>query len=75
MARNSYAPPPGGGRGGLQPADAELVARLRALVQRHGGWGFWKYYYRLRKLRVVVNHKRVWRIYQLLNLQLVVKKH
>jgi len=70
LARNSYAPAPGGGRGGLQPADAELVARLRALVKRHGGWGFWKYYYRLRKLRVVVNHKRIWRIYRLLNLQL-----
>ena len=62
LARNSYALPPGGGRGGLQPADAELVARLRALVKRHGGWGFWKYDYRLRKLRVVINHKRLWRI-------------
>ncbi len=70
LARGSYAPPPGGGRGGLQPADAELVARLRALVKRHGGWGFWKYYYRLRKLRIVVNHKRLWRIYQLMCLQL-----
>ena len=73
LARSSYAPPPGGGRGGregLQPADAELVTRLGALVKRHSGWGFWKYYYRLRKLRVVVNHKRLWRIYQLLNLPL-----
>jgi len=70
LARGSYAPPPGGGRGGLQPADAELVTQLRALVKRHGGWGFWKYYYRLRKLRIVVNHKRLWRIYQLMRLQL-----
>ena len=70
LAHGSYVPPPGGCRGGLQPADAELVTRLRALVKRPGGWGFWKYYYRLRKLRIVVNHKRLWHIYQLLRLQL-----
>ena len=57
LARGSYAPPPGGGRGGIQPADAEVVTRLQALVQRHRGWGFWKYYHRLRKLGVAVNHK------------------
>ena len=70
LARASYAAPPGGGRGGLQPADADLVSRLRALVKRHGGWGFWKYHYRLRKLGVRVNHKRLWRIYQTISLQL-----
>lgn len=62
LARESYVAPPGGGRGGLQPSDADLVIRLRALVKRHGGWGFWKYHYRLRKLGVLVNHKRLWRI-------------
>ena len=65
LARNSYACPPSGGRGGrggLQPADADLVSWLQALVRRHSGWGFWKYYYRLRKLGVLVNHKRLWRI-------------
>ena len=70
LARGSYAPPASGGRGGIQPADAGLVRRLRAVVKRHGGWGFWKYYHRLRKLGVAVNHKRVWRIYQALRLQL-----
>lgn len=69
LARGSYAPPSGGGRGGIQPADAGLVTRLRALVKQHGGWGFWKYDYRLRKLKVVVKHKRLWRIHQLLRLQ------
>ena len=70
LARGSYAPPASGGRGGIQPADAELVSRLRAVVKRHGGWGCWKCYHRLRKLGVAVNHKRVWRIYQVLGLQL-----
>ena len=58
LARGSYAPPPGGGRGGLQTADDALVTRLRALVKRHGGWSFWKYDYRLRKLRIMFFHKR-----------------
>ncbi|MGI4870994.1 MAG: hypothetical protein ACRYFX_07430 [Janthinobacterium lividum] len=43
LARRSYAPPAGGGRGGIQPRDADLVKRLQALVKRHPGWGFWKY--------------------------------
>ena len=46
------------------------MSRLRALVRRPGGWGFWTYYHRLRQLGVAVNHKRVWRIYQVLRLQL-----
>lgn len=40
------------------------------LVQRHPGWGFWKYYYRLRKDGRKVNHKRWWRLYQTQRLQL-----
>ena len=46
------------------------MSRLRAVVKRHGGWGFWTYYHWLRKLGVAVNHKCVWRIYQVLGLQL-----
>ena len=37
LARASYAPPAGGGRGGIQPNEDDLVTRLRALVKRHGG--------------------------------------
>lgn len=69
LARGSYAPPAGGGRGGEQAGDAVLVADLQALVKRHPGWGFWKYYHRLRKTGTVVNHKRLWRVYQAQNLQ------
>ena len=39
-------------------------------MERHPGWGFWKYHYRLRKNGLLVNHKRLWRIYQALRLQL-----
>ena len=59
LARRSFAPPAGGGRGGQAAADAPLIARLRSLVKRHEGWGFWKYHHRLRKLWEGVNHKRL----------------
>ena len=70
LARGSYAPPASGGRGGIQPAEADLVSRLQAVVKRHGGGGFWKYDHRLRQLGVAVNHQRVRRVYQVLGLQL-----
>lgn len=68
LARRSFAPPPGGGRGGTA-ADAPLVDRLLALVARHPGWGFWKYFHRLRKDGETMNHKRLWRIYAAQGLQ------
>jgi putative transposase len=46
-----------------------VLAALLALLTRHPGWGFWKYYYRLRKDGVLVNHKRLWRLYQTQGLQ------
>ena len=69
LARRSFAPPAGGGRGGQAAADAPLIAQLKTLVRRHKGWGFWKYYHRLRKLGEVVNHKRLWRLYRAERLQ------
>lgn len=69
LARRSFALPPGGGRGGHTAADAALIVRLQALVKRHRGWGFWKYYHRLRKDGEVVNHKRLWRLYVAQRLQ------
>ncbi|MBC8084207.1 MAG: transposase family protein [Hymenobacter sp.] len=47
-----------------------MLAALLALVARHPGRGFWKYYYRLRKDGTTVNHKRLWRLYQTQRLQL-----
>ena len=68
LARSGYG---SGGRAAIQlVADTPVTTALQALVARHAGWGFWKYYYRLRKNGLVVNHKRLWRIYQALGLQL-----
>ena len=82
LARAGYAAPAGGEVGALKPADAPLAERLHALVKRHPGWGFWKYHHRLRKdgavdeegNQLVVNHKRLWRIYRTLRLQLGLRR-
>ena len=66
LARRCYAAPAPSRR---RAADAPIVAALLALVGRHPGWGFWKYYYRLPKHGLVVNHKRLWRLYQTERLQ------
>ena len=71
LARASYATPPGrGDRAGRQAADAAVAEALVALAKRHPGWGFWKYHHRLRKDGLLVNHKRLWRLYQAQGLQL-----
>ncbi len=58
-----------------QPADAlagdaEVIAALQAIVARHGRWGFWKCFRRLRLDGHPWNHKRVWRVYCQLKLNL-----
>lgn len=67
LARRCYAAPAPSRR---PVVDAPVLAALLALVKRHPGWGFWKYYHRLRKDGVAVNHKRLWRLYQAQRLQL-----
>ena len=68
LARGRYG---GGGREAKQAAADGLVREaLQALVERYRGLGFWKDYPRLRKNGVLVTHKRLWRLYQALDLQL-----
>lgn len=43
---------------------------LRQLVDNHPAIGFWKCYYRLRRQGVVCNHKRLYRVYKLLGLNI-----
>jgi putative transposase len=60
-----YAPPPD--RSG---ADAEVITALQAVVAVHGRWGFWKCFPRLRLDGQPWNHKRVYRVYCALRLNL-----
>ena len=51
-------------------SDAEVIDALQAVVERHSRWGFWKCFRRLRLDGHVWNHKRVWRVYCRLRLNL-----
>ena len=50
--------------------DAPVIAALMAVVAQHGRWGFWKCYDRLRLQGYRWNHKRVYRVYCALRLNL-----
>lgn len=50
--------------------DAEIIDQLSALAEAHRSWGFWMMYHRLRKLQYLWNHKRVYRVYTLMRLNL-----
>lgn len=43
--------------------DSEVIEQLSILAELHQHWGFWMMFHRLRKLRYHWNHKRVYRIY------------
>lgn len=63
--RSWYRVPSDGGA-----SDAELIDALQALIERHPHWGFWKCFRRLRLDGHPWNHKRVWRVYCQLKLNL-----
>jgi putative transposase len=67
MSRSSwYRPPP------LQERrDREVIEALNALVEKHPRWGFWKSYDRLRIFGQPWNHRRVYRVYKAMNLNLL----
>ena len=50
--------------------DAPIVDRLNEIINRHGRWGFWKCFYWLRQHGATWNHKRVWRVYKAMGLNL-----
>ena len=50
--------------------DAEVIAKLVALVEEHPSRGFWKCYKTLRRQGCVINHKRLHRIYKAMKLNL-----
>ena len=50
--------------------DAPVVDALNAVVDKHGRWGFWKCHDRLRLDGHGWNHKRTWRVYCAMKLNL-----
>jgi len=50
--------------------DEKLVAALQSLAEKHPTYGFWKMYYSLRNQGYCWNHKKVYRVYKLLKLNL-----
>src|SRR5207302_5329290 len=50
--------------------DAPVIAALTTLVAAKGRWGFWKCFDRLRLDGHGWNHRRVWRVYRQLRLNL-----
>ncbi|PTR17001.1 putative transposase [Nitrosospira sp. Nsp2] len=54
----------------LAVRDAPVIEALNAIVARHGRWGFWKCHHRLRLKGHHWNHKRVWRVYCAMKLNL-----
>jgi putative transposase len=50
--------------------DAEVITALQAIVVDEQRWGFWKCHDRLRAQGYGWNHKRVWRVYCQLRLNL-----
>jgi putative transposase len=50
--------------------DSSLIEALHELVEKHPTIGFWKCYYRLRRKGYGCNHKRLYRVYTLLRLNI-----
>lgn len=50
--------------------DSQLIRELQHLVEKHPSIGFWQSYYRLRRKGYVWNHKRVYRVYTSLHLNI-----
>lgn len=48
--------------------DSSLIEALHQLVEKHPTIGFWKCYYRLRRKGYGCNHKRLYRVYTLIRL-------
>lgn len=54
----------------IQKDDSSLIDALHQLVEKHPSIGFWKCYHRLRRKGYACNHKRLYRVYLMLNLNI-----
>lgn len=50
--------------------DDLIIQELSALADLHKTWGFWLMFHRLRKLNYSWNHKRVYRVYKMMRLNM-----
>lgn len=50
--------------------DGKIIELLEQLAQKHPTYGFWKMFHRLRNQGYQWNHKKVYRIYKTLNLNI-----
>jgi putative transposase len=50
--------------------DCKYIKKLNELVQQHVSIGFWQSYYRIRKSGEVINHKKLYRIYTSMKLNI-----
>jgi putative transposase len=50
--------------------DTEVEQAIQSITRSHLGWGFWKIRHRLRRQGHPYNHKRLWRVYRQLGLNL-----
>jgi len=64
LARSTYSYQP------VKKNDEYLIERLNALVEKHPAIGFWQSFHRLRRQGIKDNHKRVYRIYTMLKLNI-----
>lgn len=64
VARNSYS------YQSKLKNDDYFIALLDTLTQKHTSIGFWQSYYRIRKTGVIVNHKKLYRIYTAMKLNI-----
>lgn len=53
-----------------QKDDAAIIEQLQELVDKHPSIGFWKCYYRIRRQGFEWNHKRVYRVYTAMRLNI-----
>lgn len=64
MARNSYS------YQSKPKNDDEYISLLETLTQKHASIGFWQSFHRIRKSGVVINHKKLYRIYTSMKLNI-----
>jgi putative transposase len=65
LSRSAYYSPPAD-----EDRDQPVIDALNALVEKHSRWGFWMMFRRLRRLGHPWNHKRVYRVYCAMRLNL-----